>query len=207
VFVTGSTLSPGLTPVRLTWAGHDSGTGIDHFQLARSTDGGSWTAPTTVAGTSVVQGLRGHEYRFHVRAIDGAGNVGRWMPGPIVQVRRVGEARSTVHYRGGWLRSTGERWLGGTAKHSSTPGATVSFTFTGRSIAWVGLTAPNRGRARIFVNGTRVATVDLSSATTQAQRVVWSASFARSATRTVTIKVVGTAHRPRVDVDGFLVGR
>jgi hypothetical protein len=50
------------------------------------------------------------------------------------------------------------------------------------------------------------ATVDLYSATTLRQRIVWSANYSTSATRTVTIKVLGTSGRPRVDVDGFIVG-
>jgi hypothetical protein len=38
------------------------------------------------------------------------------------------------------------------------------------------------------------------------QRVVWSASYLSLARRTVVIKVLGTSGRPRIDVDGFLVG-
>jgi hypothetical protein len=51
-----------------------------------------------------------------------------------------------------------------------------------------------------------LATVDLYSATQQSQRVVWGGVWSTSATRTITIKVLATAGRPRVDVDGFFVG-
>jgi hypothetical protein len=98
-------------------------------------------------------------------------------------------------------------WWGGTARSSSTKGSTVSYTFTGRSIAWVGLKAANRGKANVYVNGVLNATVDLYSSTTLRQRIVWSANYSTSATRTVTIRVLGTFGRPRVDVDGFVVIR
>jgi hypothetical protein len=66
--------------------------------------------------------------------------------------------------------------------------------------------ASNRGKAQVYVNGVLKATIDLYSATTLKQRIVWSANYSTSATRTVTIKVLGTSGRPRVDVDGFIVG-
>jgi hypothetical protein len=113
-----------------------------------------------------------------------------------------------VRYRGTWASVTSSTtWWGGSAKRSSTRGATATLTFTGRSIAWVGLRAPNRGRAYVYVNGRLKATVNLYSAATQTKRIVWSAAYTTLATRTITVKVVGTSGRPRVDVDGFLVGR
>jgi hypothetical protein len=42
--------------------------------------------------------------------------------------------------------------------------------------------------------------------TTKKQTIVWASSWSTSAKRTITIKVLGTAGRPRVDVDGFIVG-
>jgi len=63
-----------------------------------------------------------------------------------------------------------------------------------------------RGKANVYVNDVYKTTVDLYSATTLKQRVVWSANYSTSATRTITIKVLGTAGRPRVDIDGFIVG-
>ena len=66
--------------------------------------------------------------------------------------------------------------------------------------------AYNRGKAQVFVNGVLKATVDLYSAATKKRVVVWSQTYTTSATRTITIKVLGTAGRQRVDVDGFIVG-
>ena len=204
-FVVGG-LTSGRAPVRLSWQGADGQSGIARFDLARRTDGGAWSVPAIATSASLTPTLvPGHRYQFRVRAVDRAGNVDSWRSGASFTLRAVSQASSVVRYRGAWSSSTSSAWWGGTARSSSTAGATATYTFTGRSIAWVGREAANRGKARIYVNGVLKATVDLYSATTLKQRIVWSANYTTSATRTITIKVLGTPGRPRVDVDGFLV--
>jgi len=95
-------------------------------------------------------------------------------------------------------------YWGGAARKSSTAGAKASLTFTGRSIAWVARTGPDRGKAQIYINGTHLVTVDLYSATAQAQRVVWARSWSTASERKVTIRVVGTTGRPRIDLDALV---
>lgn len=199
----------GLLPVRLAWSGADLGSGIANYQLSQSTDGGPYASVSTTLTSSVLyRNLRGgHTYRFRVRAVDRAGNVGAWVYGASFKVATVSQGSSAVRYAGSWSTSTSTTWWGGTARSSSIKGSTASHTFTGRSIAWVGLKSLNRGKAQIYVNGVLVATVDLYNATTLKQRFVWTANYGTSATRVVKIRVLGTAGRPRVDVDGFVVVR
>jgi hypothetical protein len=71
----------------------------------------------------------------------------------------------------------------------------------------VSAVGPDRGRAAIFVDGRRVATVDLRAATAGYARIVWARSWKTPALHTVTIRVLGTPGRPRVDVDGFVLVR
>ena len=126
----------------------------------------------------------------------------------IFKVTAIQQSSRLVRYRGTWSPVTSTTlWWGGSAKRSSTRGSTATLTFTGRSIAWVGLKGANRGKANVYINGTLKGTVNLYSATTQKKRVVWSWNFATAATRTITIKILGTSGRPRVDIDGFIVGR
>jgi hypothetical protein len=77
-------------------------------------------------------------------------------------------------------------------------------TFTGRSVAWVARTGPNRGVATVYVNGTKFATVDLYSPAYGNQRVVWARNWSTSAARTITIRVAGTSGRPLVDLDALV---
>jgi hypothetical protein len=204
----GSALVSGAIPVSLAWTGSDATSGIARYNLSQQVDGGTWTSlSTTLTSTSLTRTLTpGHTYRYAVRAVDRAGNSGAWSYGATFGLTAVQQSSSRVVYHGTWTNSTSTTWWGGTAKGSSSAGATASLTFTGRQFAWISLRAYNRGKAQVYVNGVLVATVDLYSATLLKQRVAWSATWSTSATRTVLIKVLGTATRPRIDVDGFITG-
>jgi hypothetical protein len=199
----------GRPKLRITWSASDTGSGVDHVDVAQSTDGGSWTLIGSDSGApwSFDRLVRlGHTYRFRVRAVDRAGNVGAWATGTTSKLTGVQQSNSAVKYAGTWKSVSSTAWWGGSARYSSSKGATASYKFTGKSIALVSLKGFNRGKANIYVNGVLKATVNLYSATTLRQWVVWSATYTTSATRTITIKVLGTVGRPRVDFDGLIVG-
>ena len=206
-FVTGSAISSGRVTVRLGWSGSDATSGVARYEVAQSTDGGAWTTvSTSLTKPSIDRPLvTQHTYRFRVRAVDRAGNAGAWATGSTFTLSRYIESSSRIRYSGTWrsASSTTAYW-GGIAKYASTAGARATFTSTGRTVAWVSRKGPTRGKAEIFVNGTKVATVDLYASSWQNQRVVWSTSWSNSATRTVSIRVVGTSGRPRVDLDAIV---
>jgi hypothetical protein len=205
---TAGALAAGRIPIRLTWSGQDGGSGVARYELRQQTDGGPWvTISNPVSGSSHVRGLApGHTYRFSVRAVDRAGNVGSFAYGSTFRVTAHGETSASIRYTRTWSLGTSTSYWGGKARSARTAGATATFTFTGKTVGWVSLKAPNRGRAAIYVNGTYVTTVDLKATSTQAQRVVWSRTWTTSARRTVTIRVLGTSGRPTVTIDGFVVG-
>jgi hypothetical protein len=191
------------------WSGSDDSSGIDHFEIAQSTDGGAFATFASQAAPWNLDRLAslGHTYRFRVRAIDTAGNIGAWAYGPTSRLRAISQSIPAVHYHGSWTTVTSSTiWWGGTARSSSTAGSTVSYTFTGRSIAWVGVKAPTRGKARIYVDGALQGTVDLWLSTVHKQHLIWQKTWSTAASRTITIQVLGTVNRPRIDVDGFIVG-
>jgi hypothetical protein len=206
----GPALVSGRVPVRIAWSGADTGSGVARYELRQQTDDGPWsTVSTTLTSPALVRELAyGHHYRYQVRSIDRAGNASPWATAARFTLSGYHDTSASIAWSGTWPRSTSSpSWWGGRARLSSSAGATARFTFTGRSVAWVGLRASNRGIARVYVNGSFVATVDLRSTTFLPRQAVWVANYATSATRTVTIRVLGTAGRPRVDVDGFLVIR
>ncbi len=205
----GVGLDAGRPKLRLTFSAADVGSGVNHVDVAQSTDGGAFVAigSDAAAPWSFDRLVRtGHTYRFRVRAVDNAGNVGAWATGLTTKVTATQQSSAAMRYAGSWRNSSSSVWWGGSAKYSSSKGATVSYRFTGKSIAWVSLKGFNRGKANVYVNGVLKGTVNLYNATTQTQRVVWSTTFSTSATRTLTIKVLGTTGRPRVDFDGVIVG-
>jgi hypothetical protein len=208
--VSGTTITAGRAAVRVVWTGATAGVGHITYRLEQSTDGHTWSVSgsglTTTSVTHYL--LPGHGYRFRVRAVDPAGGLGPWAQ-QAASIRLTGyqQTSTAVTYRGTWTTSTPSGAWGGSLKGSSARGATAAFKFTGRGAALVARTGPTRGIATIWVDGIKVATVNLYGAAWHSQRVVWRGAWASSATRTVVVRVSGTAGRPRVEVDGFLALR
>jgi hypothetical protein len=206
--VGGSAISSGRTTVRLAWTGADATSGVARNELAQSTDGGAWSTVSSALGTATIDRplAPSHTYRFRVRAVDRAGNTGAWMSGPTFRLTAYSELNGGIRYTGTWTTSSSTVYWGGRVRFSSRAGARATITVTGRSVEWVARKGPTRGRAQVYVNGVLTATVDLYASTYQNQRVAWAATWSTSATRTISIRVLGTSGRPRVDVDAFVVG-
>jgi hypothetical protein len=206
--VAGTALSGGKVPVRVAWSGTDAFSGIERFEFIERVDAAPWSSPAPMTSTTTYRGLwPGHGYRFAVRAVDHAGNVGAWAYGPPFRVDAYSESAAGNRYAGRWVLASSTAYRGGKVKASSSAGAQLTRTFTGSSIAWLSLRGPTRGKARVYVNGSLIATVDLHSASTQPQRLVFTRTWSTPVTRTIVIRVLGTSGRPRVDIDGLIVLR
>ncbi len=149
----------------------------------------------------------GQTYRYTLRARDERMNSSPYAVGPTFTLARFGETSSAIRYSGSWANSSSTSFWGGTARRSITAGSSATLTFTGRSVGLVGFRGPDRGAATIYVNGTKVATIDMYARTKHGRQIVWSMDWSTSATRTVTVRVAGTTGRPRVEVDGFVTVR
>jgi probable HAF family extracellular repeat protein len=115
------------------------------------------------------------------------------------------DASPALVYSGHWTRqASGGAWLGhvSTSTHA---GDSVSLSFTGRRVWWVAPMGVGGGIARVFIDGTLAARVDLSETPTGIHRR--QTAFLRSwpGVGRHTIKVVVGTEVPRVDVDAFAV--
>ena len=205
-FTPGTAISSGKISLWVPWSGTDATSGIARYELAQSTDGGAWTTISTTLTSPAASRMLETErtYAFRARAVDNAGNTGAWATGATFRISRYSEYNQAISYSGPWSTVSNPAYWGGGVKTSSTAGATASITFTGRSIAWVARTGPDRGQADIYVNGTKVATVDLYAVSPGAQRVAWVGSWTTANSRKVTIRVAGTTGRPRIDLDALV---
>jgi len=204
-----STSPTALLPATLTWSATDpGGAGIRAYELRRSVDGAAFAAyAADVTGTSMSIGLTpGHAYRFEVRATDRAGNVGGWVAGPTFHAYLTQQTNTSIGWAGAWTSVSDDRFSGGSARFATAAGAKATYSFTGRAIAWVTTFAPNRGVAKVYLDGVLVATIDTAS-TTAFHRVAFAKTWSSSGFHTLRIVVVGTVGRPRVDVDGLEVLR
>ncbi len=192
--------------ITVTWSATDP-TGIRRYSLQRSIDGGFWkdvTLPSKTT-TEMTLGIRdGRSYRFRVRAKNEDRNWSTPKMGTPFRAD-VLEAQESALSGGKWYSQADSKASGDYTHYAESAGARSTLTFTGRAIAFVAPRGPDRGEARIFINGKEVALIDLGASKESARRLAFTRTWAESAERTIQVVVVGTNKRPRVDVDAYLV--
>jgi hypothetical protein len=195
-------------PVRFAWSGADYGSGVDHFELALSTDGAGYrTLDALVTSSEFSRALAvGHTYRAAVRAVDKAGNVGSWVSGTSFRLTGYQEASRSIRWSGAWHTASSTSYWGGRERYTSATGATAKLTFTGRSIAWVGSVGPTRGRAAIYINGHLVKSISLTASRSASRRILFAMSWATSASRTLAVRISSASGHSRGDIDAFVAG-
>ena len=119
--------------------------------------------------------------------------------------RSIGDANAGIVYRGGWQAARHTAYSGDTVRYAARPGASAGLTFVGRSITWIGPKGPTRGRARVYLDGRLVRTVDLRAAGFQGRAIVFGHAWRRPGRHTIRIVVLGTPGRPMVAIDEFVV--
>lgn len=77
----------------------------------------------------------------------------------------------------------------GDETYSNTPTAYAEYTFTGTEVKWLAATSDNRGKADVYIDGVLDATVDLYTAATSRQNIVYSKTGLSNASHTIKIQV------------------
>lgn len=190
---------------RLIWSARDAGTGVERIGLHERRGSGDWVAVplgSPVVGSASRTLAFGSSTTYRMTATDRSGNASVVTSAPVVP-RAGSEAGAT--YGGTWRTSWNRYWWGGRTRYATRAGATATYRFTGRAVGIVAPYGPGRGRAKVYVDGRYVRTIDLYSSRLRGRRVVFERSWASAGTHTVRLVVVGTSGRPRVDLDGFVV--
>ena len=194
-------------PVRISWTASDRGSGVRDFTLSASRDEGARrTVALTAARASRGTAVPRHRYQWFVRARDWAGNRSSTVGSVRVRAVVVSETSTSIRWTGHWSRRTGTRFLDGHTRVATTKGASASFTFKGRSVAWVATRGTAYGAATIYVDGVRAGAASLHGSSAN-RRIVFARSWPSAGTHTIRIVVAGTRGHARVDVDGFVVLR
>jgi hypothetical protein len=202
----GSQLAGSALPVHLAWTGADNAKLVS-YSLARSVNGGPWTTlngslPSPAYDLALA---KGSVYRFRVQAVDVDGNVSATVAGPTFGAALTQQTSSAIRYGKSWTTSKSIAFSSGSVKYHKTKGASASYTVSGRSIAFVTTKGPKRGKAKIYINGSYVTTIDLWAASNTYRVVAYQKTWSSKATRTIKVVVSGTSGRPRVDLDAFAV--
>ena len=145
-----------------------------------------------------------------MRATDDNGNTSFYKYGPRFTVDALQETSTSIAYSPStsWRQELLSGSFGGQVKYATSVGTTAKLTVTGTNVAWVAPKSSTRGRAEVYLDNVKLATVDLASTRTLSRQVVYTANgLSPSVTHTLEVKVLGTWGRPRVDVDAFVVLR
>ena len=205
----GSASTTQALAARLDWTGSDSGAGVASYDVERSTNGGAFTriaSATTVASMNIAL-KPGSSYRFRVRARDKVGNLGAWTTTSSWYPLLTQQTGTYVKYTGTWATASSAAFSGASLKHASAAGASASLTFNGRAIAWVTTLGPATGEVAVYIDGVLAGTVDTYAEATTERAVVFSRSWTTYGTHTIKLVVVGTADRPRADLDALALVR
>ena len=161
------------------------------------------TAPSRVnlspGGTAWYTGMRpARATTFVLTARDPSGNA------RTASVRRqVKLLAETSAKRGGtWSGKSGGSYVGGKALTASKKNAKLTYTFTGRSVALLFARGTKTGKASVYLDGKKVATVDTRAGKNSYRQALWVRSLTAKK-HTVAIVVAGTAGRPAVVSDGL----
>ena len=106
---------------------------------------------------------------------------------------RVEESDPAMNFAGPWTASDSSwGWSGGSALQSSAAGATVSLTFVGTSIRWIGSRGRGMGIALVSVDGGPAREVDLfARPTDEIHSSIFTVSDLSNGQHTLTIEVTG----------------
>ena len=193
-------------PADVRWTAPPEGT-VASYRLQRSVDGGSWTN-VAIADPRKPRALLTLDawrvYALRVAAVNSSGQIGAWSAVSRFRGRQAIETEDGATYAGAWARKSSQAYLEASTRVTKAAGATAQFIVNQQGVAWVATQGPGRGSAGVYVDGVRVATVNLSASTVRLRQVVWTRAWPDAASRTVEIRVEnpGTAG---VDLDGLMI--
>jgi hypothetical protein len=190
-------------PVLVDWGLASTDAGLARYELQRRVGDGAWislglASATTSASSRTVPS--GAAVRFRVRAVDTNGTVGSWATSATVQATAVSDSSAAIHWSTGWSYASYASYLGRRVHSTSSSGATATITFRGSAFAWAGPVGPTRGKARIYIDGHYLATVDMYRSRFAARDLVIARNLG-DGTHTLKIQALGASGRPTVAID------
>jgi hypothetical protein len=117
--------------------------------------------------------------------------------------RRVSDGSTAITYALGWKLAGYPSYSGHRATYATRTGASATFTFSGNGIAWYGPVGPTRGKARVYIDGKAVATVDLRRTDFTARKLLFARPLSDARH---TLKIVVISSGKPVAIDDLLVG-
>jgi hypothetical protein len=190
------------------WATASDPHGICSYDLRESVAGGPFNEVTLPSQTSTSVALSLNPstlYGFELNVTNCLGQSSGWGVQPSFTPLAWQESNTRLAYTGPWTTQTVPGSYGGALNYSTAKNASVTGAFFAEAMAWVSETGPTMGKATVYIDGVPVKTVNLYSASVHEAQIVWKMGWpAPQVKHTIKIVALGTAGRPRVDLDALL---
>ena len=159
-----------------------------------------------LTGSSRTSGWSSYAKRYVAKVMRYYRDAGGKDTSPKAESRRTASERSkSIAYTGTWRRAKHGGYGGDAVAYAKTAGASATFSFTGRKVTWNGPTGPTRGKAKVYLDGQYVRTVNAHRGSFDARTALFRAGWNTAGEHTLTIVVVGTKGHPMVAIDDFVV--
>ena len=196
--------------IRLTWpAATDPTSAIAGYEVESSRAGAAWVSVFKGSGSQrEARSLVDYNvsYRFRVRGRDAAGHWSPWVVSPTVtKVRPVDDRSTAISRSGAWSRSTTSTAWASTLLGSTSSTASLTWRFTGHAAAVVSPMNPRLGKAKLYVDGKFIKTINLYSSVGKSRQIVYTGFFSAGGKHTLTIRSTGSTPNRLFMVDAFLV--
>ena len=193
-------------PATVSWsAATDKTSAIAAYEVQFRKNGAGWYAVKSTSGKvrSFERGLvYGATYEARLRARDAAGNWSAWVQTVPFRATLVDDRSTSVNYTASWVKTGSSSAIADTLRRSSSIGARISYTFTGRAISAIAPLGPGRAKVRVSIDGVYQRTVDLRRVGTYHRRIFFTKTFSASGKHKITLQIVSSG---RVQLDGFIV--
>ncbi|MFF2526550.1 peptidoglycan recognition protein family protein [Streptomyces liangshanensis] len=188
------TVDTAAVPLTLNWKATDSAA----LKEVRQTAPTAKTYGPTVTSAPMTA-KSGAATNWSLTAHDQAGNTTTATTSATPVILQETAATKT----GTWTAKSSPGYLGGKSLTSSTKNASLTWTFTGRSAAWIVSRSSTSGQATVYVDGVKTATVDLKTTGTKYRDAIWTKTWPTSTKHTIKITVTATTTRPTITTDGL----
>jgi hypothetical protein len=162
---------------------------VDQYAAAYANGQTVWSSPTLAYGTHYLQVVTLGDKRPESTGTRVVVDAFRITGVPAVW--RYDDADVRIVRNGTWTKTADTNMFGGTYYQTNSTGADVYVGFNGTRVDWVAPMAPNYGLAKVYIDGTEVATVDQYRSSYANKQTVWSSGTLTAGNHTLRIAVLG----------------
>lgn len=195
-------------PGLVSWS--PSGDRVCSYRPEVLTDSTEW-APVQLTSPTATQAKKtlrfGHRYVFRAAAVDCVGDQGAWSIGPTVTVAGDPVPLVNTGWAAPWIETTMSGAWGGTVQQTTVAASSPTLYFYGSAVALVGSRGPTYGKARVFIDGTYIRTINAHAKVTKLRQILFSTTWPTGGSHTIRIVNLATSGHPTIDVDGLVTVR